>query len=87
MYGRVLWSVIRTIGQGYRWCEQYRFTSRQKKEAEGLKDALVLDKSDSTDWTVISGIDKLGLGLFWYERREISKGDFGCPVYRFLVML
>jgi len=92
MYARLLCSVTRTIVQGHRWCEQYPFTTKQKKEVEALKDALALEKSDSTDSPdsteskVISAIHKLGLALFCYERRDISKGDFACPVYRFLVM-
>jgi len=78
--------------QKHGWCEQYPFTNRQEKGAEALKDVLSLDKSDSTDSVdsveskVISAIHELGLSLFCYERRDISKGDFACPVYRFLVM-
>src|SRR5579871_3317340 len=92
MYARLLCSVIRTIVQDHKWCVQYPFTNVQKEGVEALKDALALDKSDSTESVesaeskVISAIHKLGLALFCYERRDISKGDFACPVYRFLVM-
>jgi hypothetical protein len=34
----------------------------------------------------MSAIHELGLSLFCYERKDVSKGDFACPVYRFLVM-
>src|SRR5579871_609795 len=92
MYARLLCSVIRTIVQDHKWCVQYPFTSIQNDAVEALTDALALDKSDSTESVesaeskVISAIHKLGLALFCYERRDISKGDFACPVYRFLVM-
>lgn len=48
--------------------------------------ALESDKSQGSDAAVISAIHELELSLSCYERKDISKGDFACPVYRFLVM-
>lgn len=84
MFARLLCSVIRTIEQGHKWSVEYPFDGKQKAAAQGLREAI--DAEEVNDETVKKAIHQLGLALFCKKRRNISKGDFACPVYRFLVI-
>jgi len=86
MFARLLCSVLRTIQQKHKWCDEYSFDEKQAAAADGLWTALAEDRSDEADTAVIAAIHKLALALFCKEREDISKGDFACPVYRFLVI-
>jgi len=86
MFGRMLCSVVRTIEQGHHWCEQYPFNDKQKRGVKNLRKALDLGKGDESDAQVILAIHKLSVALFCHESKDISKGDFASPVYRFLVI-
>ena len=87
MFGRLLCSVLRTIRQKHKWCEEYPFDEKQTAAADGLWTALDSDKSEEADAAVVAAIHKLVLVLFCKEREDISKGDFACPVYRFLSII
>jgi len=84
MFARLLFSVLRTIEQGHEWSEEYPFDRKQKAAAQALRKAV--DAEEVDDDTVKEAIHDLGLALFCKKRRSISKGDFACPVYRFLVI-
>ena len=45
-----------------------------------------VDAEEVDEVAVKEAIHQLGLALFCKERKEISKGDFACPVYRLLVI-
>jgi len=85
MFGRLLCSVLRTIRQNP-WHEDYPFDEKQAAAADALWAAVDMEKSEQADMAVIAAIHKLALALFCKERKDISKGDFACPVYRFLVI-
>jgi len=76
--------VLRTIEQGHKWSEEYPFDRKQKAAAQALREAIDVEEVD--DDTVKEAIHGLGLALFCKKRRSIGKGDFACPVYRFLVI-
>ena len=84
MFARLLFSVLRTIEQGHKWSEEYPFDRKQKAAAQGLREAIDVEEVD--DDMVKEAIHRLGLALFCKKRRNISKGDRACPVYRFLVI-
>jgi hypothetical protein len=84
MFARLLCSVVRTIGQGHKWCEEYPFDEKQLVAAGELREAVEAENVDEAK--VTKAIHRLGLALFCKERTDISKGDFACPVYRFLVI-
>jgi len=84
MFARLLLSVLRTIEQGHKWREEYRFDRKQKAAAQALREAI--DAEEVDDDAVKEAIHDLGLALFCKKRRNISKGDRACPVYRFLVI-
>jgi superfamily II DNA helicase RecQ len=84
MFARLLFSVLRTIEQGHKWSEEYRFDRKQKTAAQALREAI--DAEEVDDDIVKEAIHGLGLALFCKKRRSIGKGDFACPVYRFLVV-
>jgi len=86
MFARLLCSVLRTVQQKHKWCDEYPFDAKQSAAVENLWAALEAEKSDAADVAVIAAIHELGLALFCQERNDISKGDFACPVYRFLVI-
>jgi len=83
MFARLLFSVLRTIGQHHKWSEEYPFDQKQKAAAQELREAI--DAEEIDDERVKEAIHQLGLTLFCKKRRNIGKGDFSCPVYRFLV--
>lgn len=85
MFARLLCLVLRTVQQNHRWCDEYPFDEKQMKAAEDLWAVLDAEK-DEPDEAVIEAIHQLGLELFCKERKDISKGEFVCPVYRFLVI-
>ena len=84
MFARLLFSVLRTIEQGHKWSEEYPFDRKQKAAAQALREAV--DAEEVDDDEVKEAIHRLGLALFCKKRRSIAKGDFACPVYRFLVI-
>jgi RecQ family ATP-dependent DNA helicase len=84
MFARLLCSVVRTIEQRHKWHEKYPFDNKQKAAAQELREAI--EKEEVDDDEVKEAIHRLGLALFCKKRRNISKGDFACPVYRFLVI-
>ena len=84
MFARLLFSVMRTIEQGYKWVDEYPFDKKQKAAAQELRE--IIDAEEVDDDQVKEAIHKLGLTLFCKKRRNIAKGDFSCPVYRFLVI-
>jgi hypothetical protein len=84
MFARLLCSVVRSIEQGHPWTEEYPFDEKQSAAAHELREAV--DAEEVNDETVKGAIHRLGLALFCKKRRNISKGDFACPVYRFLVI-
>jgi len=86
MFARLLWSVVRTIEQGHRWCEEYPFDDSQRNAAGELREAIEAEQSDGADAAMLAAIHQLGLALFCKEREDISMDDFACPVYRFLVI-
>ena len=84
MFARLLFSVLRTIEQGHKWSEEYPFDRKQKATAQALREAI--DAEEVDDDMVKEAVHGLGLSLFCKKRRSIAKGDFACPVYRFLVI-
>ena len=84
MFARLLCSMIRTIEQRHKWQEEYPFDNKQKTAAQELRDAVDAEEIDNDE--VKEAIHRLGLALFCKKRRNISKGDFACPVYRFRVI-
>ena len=84
MFARLLCSVIRSIEQNHKWTEEYPFDRKQEAAAQKLREAINADEVNEN--TVKEAIHRLGLALFCKKRRNISKGDFACPVYRFLVI-
>src|SRR5215471_5869119 len=84
MFARLLCSVVRSIEQRHPWTEEYPFDRKQKAAAHELREAV--DAEEVNDETVKGAIHRLGLALFCKKWRNISKGDFACPVYRFLVI-
>jgi superfamily II DNA helicase RecQ len=84
MFARLLCSVVRTIEQRHKWSKEYPFDRKQKDAAQELRESI--DAEEVNDETVKEAIHRLGLALFCKKRRNISKGDFACPVYRFLVI-
>ena len=84
MFARLLFSVLRTIEQGHKWSEEYPFDRKQKAAAQALREAI--DAEEIDDDTVKEAIHDLGMALFCKKRRNISKDDFACLVYRFLVI-
>jgi len=84
MFARLLFSVLRTIERGHKWSEEYPFDRKQTKAAQELREAI--DAEEVEDNKVKEAIHKFGLALFCKKRRNIAKGDFACPVYRFLVI-
>jgi hypothetical protein len=84
MFARLLCSVVRSIEQNHKWTEEYPFDRKQEAAAHELREAINADEVNEN--TVKEAIHRLGLALFCKKRRNISKGDFACPVYRFLVI-
>jgi len=84
MFARLLCSVVRTIERGHGWSQQYQFDDKQLKGARELREAIDAEEVDEA--AVKEAIHQLGLALFCKERKDISKGDRACPVYRFLVI-
>ena len=84
MFARLLFSVLRTIEQGHKWSEEYPFDRKQKAAAQVLREAI--DAEEIDDDTVKEAIHDLGMALFCKKRRNISKDDRACPVYRFLIV-
>jgi len=74
------------IQQKHKYGEDYPFDEKQTAAVDDVYTALDVDKSEEADVAVIAAIHKLTLALFCKERKDISKGDFACPVYRFLVI-
>ncbi|HMD14224.1 MAG TPA: hypothetical protein VKI62_06335, partial [Bacteroidota bacterium] len=54
------------------------------KGARELREAVDAEEVDEA--AVKEAIHQLGLALFCKERKDISKDDRACPVYRFLVI-
>jgi hypothetical protein len=71
---------------GGEWDRLKEVMELQRRGSISLRVALEADKSQESDSAVISAIHELGLLQFCYERKDILKGDFACPVYRFSVM-
>ena len=76
MFARLLCSVLRTVQQKHKWCEDYPFDEKQMAAVDDVYTALDVDKSEEADVAVIAVIHKLALTLFCKERKDISKGDF-----------
>ena len=86
MFARLLCSILRTIRQDHPWCQEYPFDEEQLMAAEELLKTVSLEKDEINDDDVMKAIHALGISLFCKEHTHIEKGDFVCPVYRFLVM-
>jgi len=84
MFARLLCSVVCTIERGHRWSQKYPFDDKQLKGAHELREAVDAEEVDEA--AVKEAIHQLRLALFCKERKDIAKGDFSCPVYRFLVI-
>src|SRR5438045_7303772 len=84
MFARLLCFVLRMIEKSHKWLEEYPFDRKQVAAAHELREAIKAEEVD--DNRVKEAIHSLGLALFCKRRRNISKGDFACPVYRFLVI-
>src|SRR5437667_1028517 len=78
MFARLLCSVVRMIEQSHKWHEEYPFDNKQKAAAQELRGAV--DAEEVDDDAVKKVIHQLRLALFCKKRRNISKGDFACPV-------
>ena len=81
MFARLLCSVLRTIEQRHQWNEEYPFDTKQTAAAHELRE--VIEKEEVDDDAVKEAIHQLRLVLFCKKRRDISKGDFGCPFIDF----
>lgn len=76
MFARLLCSVICTID---RWKAEYPFDRKQRAAVQELRD--MIEVEEVNDDAVKEAIHRLGVALFCKKRRNLSKGDFTCPVY------
>lgn len=74
------------IQQNHNWRQQYLFDEKQLRTTENLRIALIIEKNDESDATILVEIYEFELTLFCKKWKNISKRDFACSIYKFLMI-